>query len=271
MSVDCLRADAASYQGDVFGYCDREKIEYVVRAKRSKEMKAWIRERPASAWRPLMRDGEAPDGQATHRGVWALDGYDKAFTLVVQRTRKRGQQCLDLGEDVADDETAMTDGQYIYRALATNRDDLTDSEIIHWYNRRGEDSENRIKELKSDFAGDRLPCGQFEANALYFHLCVTAYNLFVLFRHSLPPEWHTRRALTVRRRLYALAAKVVCHARRVYVKCRPDQAGPVTSLLAALAPPATELTEEQMAQVTGGWDGSYDGACDGSYEYVLDC
>ena len=49
------------------------------------------------------------------------------------------------------------------------------------------------KELKSDFAGDRLPCGQFEANALYFHLCVTACNLFVLFRHSLPPEWHTRR------------------------------------------------------------------------------
>ena len=80
------------------------------------------------------------------------------------------------------------------------------------------------KELKSDFAGDRLPCGQFEANALYFHLCVTAYNLFVLFRHSLPPEWHTRRAITIRWRLYALAAKVVCHARRVYLKFRPDQA-----------------------------------------------
>ena len=83
----------------------------------------------------------------------------------------------------------------------------------------------------------RLPCGQFEANALYFHLCVTAYNLFVLFRRSLPPEWRTCRVITIRWRLYALAAKVVCHARRVYVKCRPDQARPVTSLLAALAPP----------------------------------
>ena len=141
-----------------------------------------------------------------HEGARSLEDVryireDKAFTPVVQRTRKGGRQCLDPGEDGAEDETAMTDGRYIYRALATHRDALTDSEIIHWYNRRGEDSENRIKELQSDFAGDRLPCGQFEANARYFHLCVTAYNLFVPLRHSLPPEWHTRRAITVRWRL----------------------------------------------------------------------
>jgi hypothetical protein len=238
VSVRYLRADAAGYQGDVLGYCEAQGIAYVVRAKRSEEMKAWIAERPESAWRPLIRDGEAVAGQDTHRGVWAMDCYKQAFTLVVQRTRKGGQQCLDLGEDgVEEDETTMTDGRYIYRALATNRDELSDSEIVHWYNQRGEDSENRIKALKSDFAGDRLPCGQFEANALYFHLCVTAYNLFVLFRHSLPPEWHTHRAITIRWRLYALADKVVCHARRVYLKFRPDQARLVQSLLAALAPP----------------------------------
>ena len=132
---------------------------------------------------------------------------------------------------------SLTDGACIYRALATNRDEIADSEIVHWYNQRGEDSENRIKELKCDFADERLPCGRFEANALYFHLCVTAYNLFVLFRHSLPPEWHTCRAPTLRWRVYALAAKVVCHARRVYLKFRPDQARLVKTLLAALAPP----------------------------------
>ena len=237
VSVTHLRADAASYQGAVFQYCEDHEIAYVVRAKRGDEMKAWIRERPESAWTPLERDGETVDGQATYRGVWAMADYKKAFTLVVQRTRKGGQQALDLGEDGLEDETTMTDGRYIYRALATNRDALTDSEIVHWYNRRGEDSENRIKELKCDFAGARLPCGQFEANALYFHLCVTAYNLFVLLRHSLPPEWHTCRAPTIRWRLYALAAKVVCHARRVYLKFRPDQAHLVKTLLAALAPP----------------------------------
>ena len=74
-----------------------------------------------------------------------MEESESAFTLVVQRTRKGGQQALDLGEDATADETTMTDGRYIYRALVTNRDELTDSEIVHWYNQRGEDSENRIK------------------------------------------------------------------------------------------------------------------------------
>ena len=237
VSVKRLRADAASYQGAVFQYCDEHELEYVIRAKRSQAMKAWILERPEAVWTPLMRDGKAVAGQQTCRGVWTMDKYHNTFTLVVQRCRKGGQQALDLGEDATEDETTMTDGRYLYRALATNRDDLTDSAVVHWYNRRGEDSENRIKELKSDFAGERLPCGQFEANALYFHLCVTAYNLFVLLRHSLPPEWHTCRAPTFRWRVVALAAKVVCHARQVYLKFRPDQAALIKTLLAALAPP----------------------------------
>jgi len=59
-------------------------------------------------------------------------------------------------------------GGYMYRAIATNRNHLGDSQIIHWYNQRAEDSENRIKELKLDFGGDTLPCSDFKANALYF-------------------------------------------------------------------------------------------------------
>ncbi|CAC9518755.1 IS1380-Spn1, transposase [uncultured Gammaproteobacteria bacterium] len=30
--------------------------------------------------------------------------------------------------------------------------------IIHFYNQRGEDSENRIKELKNDFGARQMPC-----------------------------------------------------------------------------------------------------------------
>ena len=237
--VTRLRVDAAGYQGAVLAYCDTHKLDYVIRARRSPSMKAWILERPESAWTPLVREGAAVDGQDTCRGVWAMEKYPTPFTLVVQRYRRRGQQGLDFDENEngSDDTTTMTDGRYTYRALATNRDTLTDSEIVHWYNRRGEDSENRIKELKCDFAGERLPCGQFDANALYFHLCVTAYNLFVLLRHALPPEWHTCRAPTFRWRVVALAAKVVSHARRVYVKVRADQADLIKTLLAALAPP----------------------------------
>ena len=91
-------------------YCEEQGIGYVLRAQRSAELKAWILERPESVWQPLVRDGEAVEGQATCRGVHVITGYDKAFTVVVQRTRKAGQQCLDLGEEDVDDDTAVTDG-----------------------------------------------------------------------------------------------------------------------------------------------------------------
>ena len=72
--------------------------------------------------------------------------------------------------------------------MATNRDELSDSEIIHWYNQRAEDSENRIEELKLDFGGDTLPCSDFNANALYFLIAALSYNLLALMRQLLPEE-----------------------------------------------------------------------------------
>jgi hypothetical protein len=43
--------------------------------------------------------------------------------------------------------SSLAIGEYVYQSIATNLEGLTDSEIIHFYNQRGEDSENRIKEL----------------------------------------------------------------------------------------------------------------------------
>ena len=97
----------------------------------------------------------------------------------------------------------------MYRAIATNHDDWSDSEIVHWYNQRGEASENRIKELKSDFGGDMLPCDDLGANDLYFNLTALAYNLYALLRDTLPGTLSRRRATTMRRLLYFLPEKFV--------------------------------------------------------------
>jgi hypothetical protein len=80
---------------------------------------------------------------------------------------------------------------------------LSDSKVIHFYNQRGEDSENRIKELKNDFGARQMPCGDFNANALYFDICSLSYNLFALMRQILPLEFANKRAKHVRNRLYA--------------------------------------------------------------------
>ncbi len=111
-----------------------------------------------------------------------------------------------------DDETGVR-GHYKYRAIATNLDDLSDPEVVNFFNQRGEASENRIKELRSEFAAARLSCGDFDANAAWLMLSSMAYNLFALMRIVLPDSLSTARAPTVRLRLYDVAALIVCHAR----------------------------------------------------------
>ena len=77
----------------------------------------------------------------------------------------------------------------------------------------GEVSENGIKELKIGFGMERMPCGQFAANAAFFRIGVIAHNLVVLFRHStLGADWQRHRVATVRWRLFHLPGKVVRHA-----------------------------------------------------------
>ena len=90
------------------------------------------------------QDGK-PTGEESCRFVHLMTESRRPFTIVVQRREKAGQQRL----AEAEDSQRLLDRGYLYRAIATNRELLSDSGIIHGYNQRGEHSENRLKELKS--------------------------------------------------------------------------------------------------------------------------
>jgi hypothetical protein len=213
--VQNLRIDAAGYQADIIKYCDQKQIGYAIRAKMSAYLKDIILLASDSDWQPLLnRKGEAISGHSTYRTLHVIGDYEQAFTVVVQRKELKGQVDLEIMQS---DEEICAQG-YVYRAIATNRETMTDSEIIHWYNQRAQDSENRIKELKLDFGGDTLPCSDFNANAVYFSICALAYNLFALMRQLLPEGMECHRAKTIRWRLYAIAAKVIKTGRQVFVK-----------------------------------------------------
>ncbi|MFH1953620.1 MAG: transposase, partial [Pseudomonadota bacterium] len=92
-------------------------------------------------------------------------------------------------------------------------------EVVKWYNQRGQCSENRIKELKIGFGMERMPCGQFEANAVFFRIGVLAYNIGRLFISStMDVSWHRHQIQTLRWKLYGTAGKIVFHDRSVYLK-----------------------------------------------------
>lgn len=79
--------------------------------------------------------------------------------------------------------------------------------------------ERRIGELKHQLNLDKVPCGQFEANCLYFTVGLLAYNLLQMLKLlGLPEEYHNKSVRTLRYQLLKLAGKVIFHARYLVVQ-----------------------------------------------------
>ena len=87
----------------------------------------------------------------------------QAFYLIVQR-QLMDEKEPDLQSDllphlfVDQDYGSSQKGKYLYRVLAANLDLNTnwdEHNAVHFYDQRGEASENRIKELRSDFGSAR--------------------------------------------------------------------------------------------------------------------
>ena len=68
-----------------------------------------------------------------------------------------------------------------------------------------------------------MPCGQFQANALYFAIGVLAYNLAQLLkRRVLPASYGTATLATLRWKVCRLAGKLVRHARGLILQIEAD-------------------------------------------------
>ena len=138
-----LRIDAAGYQAAILDYAAEQGMEFAIRATMRKSLREQIQGLAASAWQPVVdRAGQSSEEESSCRLVHSMGASKRAFTLVLQRRPKWGQQSLDVGGD--GDTDTYEHGGYVYRAIATNRDALSDREVIHWYHQRGEHSENRI-------------------------------------------------------------------------------------------------------------------------------
>ncbi|MFO8148294.1 MAG: IS1380 family transposase [Gillisia sp.] len=92
-------------------------------------------------------------------------------------------------------------------------------DIFKFYNARGE-CENRIKELKNGFAGDRLSCSKFLANAFRLTLHSLSYSLVNLFREKIlcNTELATAQIETLRYKLFKIGAQIKETCRKIWIK-----------------------------------------------------
>ena len=196
-----FRADSATYQADVFNWCEENDVTFAIGADLDEAVQKAIAQIPQKQWRPF-RDGDI--AQTVH----TMNKTKKSFRLIV--IRRPVQRDLFDGESPRER----------YSVIASNRDESA-QETVLWYNRRGETSENRLKELKIGFGMERMPCGQFGANAIFFRIGVLAYNLFVMFKQNvLPKGWRKLQVQTLRWRLYQTAGKVTLHAGYMWLRVK---------------------------------------------------
>ena len=197
--IKYLRADSAAYQASIINFCEEEGIQFAIGADLDEAVQEAIKNIPQDKWKAYRKGYIA---QTVH----CMNKTEKAFLLIVIRRPYQRNMFMEEEPSVK------------YTVIATNRTDSSE-EVIRWYNQRGEHSENRIKELKIGFGMERMPCGQFEANAVFFKIGILAYNLFRLFvLKALDKSWHRRQVQTIRWRLYHIAGKIVYHQNQIFLK-----------------------------------------------------
>jgi hypothetical protein len=199
--IKAFRADSAAYQAKVINYCQDNGIKYAIGGDLDQAVKKVIAGMKDEEWRPYQN---GLIGETVH----CMNETKEAFRLVVIRRPFQGNL-------FSNEESPER-----YTVIATNRGGSVE-ELVKWYNQRGECSENRIKELKIGFGMERMPCGQFEANAVFFRIGVLAYNIGRLFLLlTMDESWHRHQVQTLRWKLYGTAGKIVFHGRAVYLKVR---------------------------------------------------
>ena len=203
-----LRSDSAYYQAEVINQFSRAGRSFSITADQDRAVKEAMGQIAEGQWKKF----STPDGMATDREiaetVHCMEKTEQSFRLIVLRWSNPQP---DLFEP----------HRYCYHAVASNREE-TCNEVIWRHNGRGE-SENWHKELKIGFGMEQMPCGQIQANAMFFAIGVLAYNLNLTLKADLLPESYRRCTIgTLRWQLYRMAGKLVRHGRRWILKVKTD-------------------------------------------------
>ena len=209
--IKYLRIDSAAYQHKIVDYCEAKSILFAIAADKNANVLSEIANIPESMWKPLY---DSKDGFKTGREVAetviVMSNSVNCFRLVVSREVKNCNQ------------VTLFDN-YFYYAIITNipevgEDGKTAEEVFWFYNGRG-NCERFIEDSKYGINLRYVPCGQFEANAMYYTLGILTFNLLKLMQMLvLPKPWMKKTILSLRRGLFRMVAKVTYSSRRLFLQ-----------------------------------------------------
>ncbi|MBC8402613.1 MAG: IS1380 family transposase [Candidatus Marinimicrobia bacterium] len=204
--IKYFRSDSAAYQSKIIDYCNDNDIYYTITADKDVNVMSAITAIPSQAWQPLH---DRLDGFKTGREVaettHTMNDSNHSFRLIIQREPARKPDLF---------------GPYVYYGIITNIPDeeMTTEQVVWHHNGRG-NCERYIEDTKYGLTLRYVPCGQMEANAMYYTIGILTFNLLKLMQMMVLPEsWLKRTVLSLRRGLFRLVAKVTYSGRRIFLQ-----------------------------------------------------
>lgn len=216
--VSLLRADSGFSDSAFLDYLDQQQIHHIIALRQNQPLQRALVD--AQGWWVLHDEqGNPVEGIELTRFAYQASTWSKPRWVVgirqhiEQRAQPKGKT-LNL---FADDPVI---GKWRFSALVT---DLDLPAVTIWRTYRGRaDCENRIKELKYDFAADSFCMRDFWATEAALNTVMLAYNLMSLLRqvllktsavkHSSNAVQHTLQ--TLRYKLFAKAAYITIESRK---------------------------------------------------------
>lgn len=197
--IKYFRSDSAAYQSKIVDYCNDHGIYYTITADMDASVRDAILSIPSNSWNPLhdRKDG-FKTGREVSETIHTMNENNHSFRLIVQRELI--------------DEPSLFEcwGNYKYYCIITNipEEENNSEEVIWHHNRRG-NAEKYIEDSKYGLKLRFVPCGQYEANAMYFMIGMLTYNLIKLMQILvLPKRWLKKTILGLRNTLFRIVAKV---------------------------------------------------------------
>ena len=169
MKIRCARVDCGSYTNSVVKLLLEHSDFIFVRAAMNKTLREKLKD-PNRQWRST-KVGDL-ETEVLTLPFDGLGGDIAHCRLVVQRQRKKEGTELSFLEEGGDD-------IYVYRAILTNDFDMSEEEVIEYYNRRGA-KERIFDQMDNDFGWHYLPKGLMKENAVFMILTAIIRNFYVL-------------------------------------------------------------------------------------------
>ena len=163
IEIENYRGDSASYQADVIGLVESNCKYFYIRMLEFKAILSSYGSMEDTSWNKVSIGNEKVEVASL---MYQPSKCQKAYRLVVTRKLRE-----DLQMDIE------TGTAYRYSAIITNNETKSETDVIQFYNQRG-DSENTNRYMLNDFNLNSLPFMDMDTNTVYMYMMAYAAILF---------------------------------------------------------------------------------------------